>query len=360
MKLIENAVPIENPFGAEEFVELLGCMGQEEFIDFVTELWDEGEGLSIYHDDVISYVHVASKNILYYRKIDSEGTSKPSESASDSASDSESEPNKNNKSADKARIFTNSLLILILFLSTFLPQSANAASYFQGTMSEDPVNYGNLADTKFNTTTGSVTLPGYLTTVQSKNYTATAYTFTDPRKIPNQASANLSALPSDANESLLTAILAFSQKFDTAQITKLTGITVTDAQVKEATQLALWTYAATVQLKYQIDVNSVSDPTVRSLATAISSWATTQVTNLPANVTMGKHLFPTYKPTLDASAAKMNKSLNYVNFGPYTINSPVATAFNFSVSGGHLLDASGNVVEQIQSGQQFNIGFPET
>lgn len=350
MELVENASPIPNEFSAKDFVELKGCKSQEEFVEFVVELWGEGEGLTLYHDDEICYVYVASQSLLYYskNKLDSNQQADPPKQDG------------GNSKVNGSNIFFTSLLILVLFITSMPLQSASAAGYFSGSMREDPTVYPGISSSTFYVSGEKESFGTNLSIVESEDYTATAYSFADPRGIAEQSSVVLNSLPRSANEAYLISILAFSNKFTTAEISKKVGIQATDAQVKSATQLAIWTYASSLQLSYQIDVNSVNDATVRSLATAISTWSTDQVKALPSNKTMSDYLFPFYEPALSTTQAKMTRDEAFATFGPYTITGQSGANYVPSISGGSIVDSSGKSLSKVVSGQQFFVRYPAT
>lgn len=233
-----------------------------------------------------------------------------------------------------------------------------AAGYFDGTMEEDSVVYSGLSNATFTTPTGEVKVPGYLSKVKSKVYSSIAFTYTNPTRIGDQAAVTMQSLPSASNESLLTALLAFREIFTLEQIRKDYGINATQKQLDEATQLALWLNAAKVQVSYQIDANSISDTTVRSLSTEITSWATQQVSSAGADSKIGAYLFPSYKPTLNTTRSKTDKKGNSIVYGPYSISSQKGAKFNYGVLGGILLDGSGKKLKYVMAGQQFFIKFP--
>lgn len=350
MELIENAAPIENQFSAEEFAELRGCRSAEQFVDFVTELWSEGEGLSVYFDDSICYVFVPSQKLLYYGRIEPP-TDKPEDKT-------KSDPE--GKKVKGSNVFLTSLLALFVLLYSLPLQYANAAGYFSGSMKEDSTVYPGISTVDFYVSGEKSSLNTRLSTVESDEYTTTAYTFGDPRSIQDQSSVSLTSLPRSVNEGYLFSLLSFPQKFTTADVNKTFGIQATDAQVKAATQLSVWTYASSLQLSYQIDVNSVNDTTVRALSTAINGWASDQVKALPATKKMADYLFPFYDPKLDTSKAKMNRTDTTATFGPYTITGQSGTVYTANVPGGAIVDSTAKAMTQVTSGQQFFVSYPTT
>ena len=342
---------IDLPVTPEHNIEVYDCT-LTQFVAFLTGKVDEGLEMDFYQNDEIAYAYFEEESTIYFYLIVNDKEEKqPKE---------EPTVKKNTGGVGKSNIFAKGMIVLMLILSTMLPQGAYAAGYFSGSMEEDATNYSGLAKARFTTPTGSVTVPGYLTTVKSKVYTARAFTFEDPNRIKPQPSVNLDSLPSGANEELITALLSYREKFSLQEITSTTGINVTQRQLDEATQLALWIHASSVQVNYQIDVNSISDPAVRSLATEINTWATQQVSGLTEGVTMGNYLFPLYKPALNASQASMNKSGDSVIYGPYTVSGQKSSSFKYGVLGGILLDTSNKELDGVPANQQFYAKFPVT
>jgi hypothetical protein len=350
MELVENAAPIENQFSAEEFAELRGCKSVEEFVDFVTELWSEGEGLSLYHDDIICYVYVASQKLLYYGNI-KPGTDEP-----------KVDPKKDSKGkkVKGSNVFFTSLLALLVLLSSMPIQYVSAAGYFSGSLKEDSTVYPGISTVDFYVSGEKSPMNTRLSTVESDEYTATAYTFGDPRMIQDQSSVSLISLPRSVTEGYLFALLAFPQKFNTTDVNKTFGIQATDAQVKAATQLSVWAYGSSLQLSYQIDVNSVNDATVRALSNAINGWASDQIKALPATKKMADYLFPFYEPKLATSSAKMNRTDTTATFGPYTITGQSGSIYTAHVPGGAIVDSTAKAMTQVTSGQQFFVSYPST
>lgn len=322
----------------------------EQFVEYISnKINTEGKEMLFYQDDILAYAYSEEEFTLYlYLHKDED---KPT--SEDNKNKDKDKPNVN-----KSHLFTNGLLIFILLISSFLPNVASAAGYFNGSMTEDSTVYTGLAKAKFSTPTGAVSVPGFLSIVKSKVYQDTAFTYMDPNRIKSQPSVNLESLPEGVNEPLVTAILSYRQKFSLDDIASTTGIRVSQRQLDEATQLAVWINASSVQVTYQIDPNSISDTAVRSLATEINSWATQQVSSLTEGVSMGKYLFPSYKPTLDASKAKVNKTGDYVEYGPYTVTGQKAAKFAYGVLGGVLLDSSKVELKQVTANQQFYAKFP--
>ncbi|MFF2798095.1 collagen binding domain-containing protein [Lysinibacillus xylanilyticus] len=338
------------PFKAKETLQALGGT-MEEFVDFVSDkVENEGKEMDFYQNGKIAYAYFQEEDTIYVHITDD---------SPDPTLDGESKVDKKDKSnVGTSHLFTKGLMVFLLILSSFLPNSAYAAGYFSGSMQEDSTVYTGLSKAKFTTPTGSKVIPGFLNTVKSKVYQDTAFTFGDPNRIQNQPSVNLESLPDGANEDLVIAILAYRQKFNLSEIASSTGINVTQRQLDEATQLAIWIHASSVQVNYQIDANSITDTAVRSLATEITTWATQQANTLTEGDTMGNFLFPLYKPTLDASKAKMNKAGEYVEYGPYTVTGQKSAQFVYGVLGGVLIDSSKKQLKQVTASQQFYARFP--
>ena len=335
---------------AKEILQVTGCTYQE-FIDYLvdTKVDTELKEMDFYQDDDIAYGYFEEEDKVYlfiknHYKNEEEVEKK----------------SKEKPDLKKSTLFTNTLIALMLFLSSLLPNIATAAGYFNGSMVESSTTYTGLSSARFNTPTGAKTIPGHLNVVQSEQYQDIAFSFINPNRIGNQASVTMESLPDGANEDLLTAILAYRQKFSLANIVKSTGIQVTQRQVDEATQLALWIQAGKLQVNYQIDTNSISDSAVRTLATEITTWATQQVTSLPENMTMGNYLFPMYEPKIDASKAKVTKSGNNVEYGPYSITGQTGMKFQYGVLGGIIVDESKKKITQLTSNQNFYLQFPQT
>ena len=324
----------------------------EEFVDFISKkVEDEQQEMDFYQDEKIAFGYFEEEGRLYL-------FIKPVPEDEEEKQDLVFRENKKTP-LTKSNVFTNTIIALMLFLSSLLPNYVFAAGYFSGSMVESSTVYTGLAGAKFTTPAGSKVIPGYLNIVNSKNYQDTAFTFVNPGRIQNQPSVTLDSLPGGSNEELLTAILAFRQKFSTDDIAKNNGIQVTQRQVDEATQLAIWIHASKVQMNYQIDPNSITDSAVRTLSTEITTWATQQISSLTEEMTMGNYLFPMYQPTLDSSKAKVNKVGDNVEYGPYSIAGQSGAKFKYGVLGGILVDASKKKLEGLSANQQFYVQFPE-
>lgn len=252
------------------------------------------------------------------------------------------------------------LLSFVLLFTVLIPEgTANAAGYLDGTMKEEPITYSGLRAAKFTTPTGSATVPGFLSRINSKHYSTLGFTYTNPTRVSEQASVTMQSLPESSSEELLTAILSFRELFSLDKIRKDFGVNATQNQLDEATQFALWLNAAKVQVSYQVDANSITDTTVKTLATEISSWASQQVTSAGSDAKMGDYLFPVYEPSLNTTRAKTVKKGNSVVYGPYTITAQKGSKFNYGVMGGVLLDSSNKKLKAVKAGQQFYAKFPE-
>lgn len=322
----------------------------EEFVEYISnKINEEEKEMLFYQDNILAYAYSEEEDTVYFYLRNEEP---------ESPSENDSKKEKDKHDVKKSHLFTNGLLIFMLILSSFLPNVASAAGYFSGSMTEDPTAYTSLAKAKFSTPTGAISVPGFLSIVKSKVYEDTAFTYMDPNRIKSQPSVNLESLPDGVNESLVTALLSYRQKFSLNDIATDTGIRATQRQLDEATQLAIWINASSVQVNYQIDPNSINDTVVRSLATEINTWATQQVSSLTEGVAMGSYLFPSYKPTLDASKAKVNKSGEFVEYGPYTVTGQKAAKFAYGVLGGVLLDSSKVELKEVTANQQFYVKFP--
>lgn len=321
----------------------------EEFVSFLSKkVEEECKELDYFCGEELAYGYFEEEDIVYIFLI---------KNKEESESKAEEKENKN-IDVNKSHLFTKGLLILILLFSSFIPNGVYASSYFSGSMSEDPTTYSGLAGARFTTTTGAKTVPGYLTIVKSKVYEDVAFTLINPNRIDAQASVRLSSLPDNANEDLLTAILAYREKFNLDEIRTSTGINVTERQLNEATQLAVWLHGSSLQVEYQIDVNSIPDTAVRTLATEITTWATQQVSSVGEKTSMGNYLFPMYKPTLNPGSAKITKNGDYIEYGPYTVSGQKGGSFAYGVLGGTILDSARKELKTVGSNQQFYVRFP--
>ena len=324
----------------------------EDFVAYVSDKVenDEMEMYFLDRDDIVFAYFEEEETVYLYIK------------AQDEPEKTELETGTKTKLPELKRsgLFTNTIIALMLFLSTLLPHFATAAGYFGGNMVESPTVYSGLANAKFSTPAGTKTIPGYLSVVQSEDYKETAFSFINPNRIKTLSSVSLESLPQGVNEDLITAIVAFRSKFTLDQISSNHGISVTQRQLDEATQLALWIQASKVQMNYQIDPNSISDSAVRALATEITTWATQQLSGLTDEGQMGNYLFPMHQPTLNTEQAKVTKSGNNIEYGPYTIDGQAGASFAYGVLGGTLVDTSKKKLKRVRVDQPFYVQFPQT
>lgn len=240
------------------------------------------------------------------------------------------------------------------------PHNLADAATFSGSVKEDPIQYTGLSNAKFNTPSGAITNPGYLSVAQSSYYSTSAYSLDKPQRIRDITTTSPQALPKGANEQLLTAMISYGKKFTLDEIAASTGIRVNERQLKEATQLAIWIHASSFQVDYQIDVNSVTDTAVRSLATEINTWASKQVSEVNSYDKVTKHIFPTFEPKLKTENATIDKTDTHVDYGPYSVDGQVGAKFTYQSTGGILLDASKKEVESVTSSQTFYVRYPAT
>lgn len=344
----ENLVDI--PVTPKETLEAIECT-LEEFVQYIQNKANtEEKSMDFFQDEKLAYAYFEEEDTGYVFMKNQGGSTPPEE------------PKVNEKKErpklGTSNLFTKSLMVFLLIVSSFMPNTGYAAGYFSGNMSEDSTVYTGLSNARFTTPSGSVKVPGYLSIVKSKIYQDTAFTYVDPNRIKNQPSVNLDSLPDGSNEDLLVALLAYRQKFSLNEIASSTGINANQRQLDEATQLAIWLQGSQVQVNYQIDPNSISDTVVRSLATEITSWATQQVNSLADGVSMGAYLFPIYQPTLDASKAKVNKTGNSVEYGPYSVSGQKSAKMLYEVPGGILVDSSKKEIKQLTANQQFYVKYP--
>lgn len=322
----------------------------EEYVDFISgKVAEEELEMDFYQDEKLAYAYFPEELelIVYFHNNSDDKEDPPKE-----------ERTSRKRKLGSSHLFTKALMVLLMVVSTLLPYDVSAAGYFSGRMNEDATSYTALQSAKFTTPTGNVKIPGFLSTVQSDDYEDTAFTFLDPNRIKAQPTVTLESLDESANEPLVTALLAYRHKFSLGEIKTDTGLNVTQRQLDEATQLAIWIHASSLQVNYQIDANSITDSGVRSLATEITTWATQQVSSLTDGAKMGEYLFPSYKPTLDTSKAKVSKSDKYVEYGPYTVSGQDTANYDYGVLGGVLLDSSKTKLKKVVTNQQFYAKFP--
>lgn len=349
---IRHATPVDTEHEVTEFIEIKECLDAKEFIDFADSLWNKGSQMIVYHDDSFCYAYLEDSKELYYCYLSKE-------QLEDESKSSDQEKAKI-RDINKSGYFSGLLAVLMTISLLFPAGIPKAAGYVSGEITNDTTQYPGLSSVQFYVGGDKRQIPVKLGSVKTENYETTGYTFGDPRVASNQESISLESLAEGANEDFIFFLLSYSQMFSPAEITKTTGLQVTDKQVKAATQVAVWTYASTVQLDYQVDVNSVTDPTVRSLATSITSWANGQLKNLSVDGTAAEQLFPVLDPQLQTSNASMKKTDAQVSFGPYTIEGQAGVNYIPTIEGGILNNSAGKKIDSVTSGQQFFVVYPAT
>ena len=211
----------------------------------------------------------------------------------------------------------------------------------------------------FQTPTGAVHLTPLLTDISGRAYSATAFTLADPRPLTGSTFIRSQSVDTRINSRVLTAILMYRYVFTLQQVMQQTGLVVTQDQLYSAVQLAVWRMALPANPQFQIQEASIADTTVRTLATHIISWATTQVSNMPSNQDVITALSPSAQPQVNSSQATMHNDGVNITFGPYTVQSVLPTEMRVTADNdGVVVNQAGNVIEAVSSNQPFFIRIP--
>lgn len=269
----------------------------------------------------------------------------------DSSPSPHDEPNVN---FDKSKLFTSVLLTIVILFNSILI-SFGAVS---GSMEDNLTLFPGLKNVSFRTATAMLEIEPRLVNVDSKDYQTIGYSFDDPRPLVTRKTLSSKGIHSAINKDLISAILAYDVVNSLEQIRQSTGFNITAEQVKSAIQLSLWKQSATVYREYQIQENSITDATVRSLSTEIDLWATNQVNNRRNNQLILDLLLPESKPVLDASHAGKNVDALNTTFGPYIINSKSTMQLIAELTGGVIIDQTGTIINEVQTGQTFYVVYP--
>lgn len=341
------------PFPAEKYYIPVDVCTREEMVDYLSDLaTSKNLEMLFYTDDYITYAYFEDKKICYYLITKEE----PVPPVEESTEESSLADRKYNPSVDRTSIFVKGLIAIMLFLTTLMPANSAEAYFFRGELIEEAENYPGLSKARFNTPSGATVIPGYISRATDTIYSDLAFSYLDPRRLQHVNTVSNAVFPG-GNEDLVTAILAYRIKHNLGQIQEETGLSVSDRQVTEATQLALWLHAATAQIDYQIDANSIADPAVRTLATNITTWATKQVTN-GSSTGLINYIFPVFTPKIDTRNSKMETIDSSVFYGPYVIQSQKGVVYSYDVPGGTVVDTSKKRVDNVVVGQQFYIQYP--
>ena len=257
-------------------------------------------------------------------------------------------------------IFYLVFIIVILSVSYnygfILNVTANA-----GTMNNWTRTLPQLEQVLFQTSTGGVYVNPLLTTVYGRDFETTAFTLDDPRPLDGNILIRSQALDARINTRLLSAVLVYSELFSLQQIMQQTGLVLTQDQVLAATQLAVWRLALASNPSFQIQEASIADANVRSLATSIISWATTQTNVIASNQNILLALAPPPQPQIDSSQSVMQTDGVTVTFGPYVVHSVLPIEMAVSAShDGIIINQAGTIIGSVVSNQPFFIQVPIT
>jgi len=252
------------------------------------------------------------------------------------------------------------LIFVMLFLSIPLFSDSPVELLASGgTMYNWDRSLPQLEQIVFQSPTGSVHLTPLLTTISGRGYSATAFTLADPRPLTGSTFIRSQSLDARINSRVLTAVLMYRYVFTLQQVMQQTGLVISQDQLYSAVQLALWRMALPANPQFQIQEASVADTTVRTLATHIISWATTQVNNMPSNQDVIAALSPSAQPQVNSSQAVMQNDGVNITFGPYMIQSVLPTEMRITANnGGVIVNQAGHVVEAVSSNQPFFIRMP--
>jgi len=228
-----------------------------------------------------------------------------------------------------------------------------------GTMYNWDRSLPQLEQITFGSPTGAVHLTPLLTTISGRDYSATAFTLTDPRPLTGSTFIRSQSLDARINSRVLSAILMYRYVFTLQQIMQQTGLVVSQDQLYSAVQLAVWRMALPSNPQFQIQEASIADTTVRTLATHIISWATTQVSNIPSNQDVITALSPSAEPQVNSSQATMQNDGANITFGPYMVQSVLPVEMSVTAdNGGIIVNQAGHVVEAVSSNQPFFVRMP--
>ena len=210
----------------------------------------------------------------------------------------------------------------------------------------------------FRTSTGDLTLTPLLAEAATGDRRDLAYTLVDPRPLGRTVYSRNQAMDSRLNPNLAAAILMYDKVFTTEQIRTSTGLNITDQQVKSAIQLSLWRHALDGPRTFQIQESSIRDGDVRSLATSIITWATTQVNNRPEGTIITNFIQPPSDPRINAQNAEMQMTNNNLIFGPYSISSNVQIRLDVIFPVGFAVNMAGEIIENVGLGETFFLVVP--
>jgi len=259
------------------------------------------------------------------------------------------------------KIAISLILVFVMSVLTIPPITSPPLQVMAsgGTMYNWERSLPQLEQITFQTPTGQSHLTPLLTTVSGRAYTATAFTLADPRPLTGSTFIRSQSLDARINNRVLTAVLMYRYVFTLQQVMQQTGLVVSQDQLYSAVQLAVWRMALPANPQFQIQEASVSDTTVRTLATHIISWATTQVSNTPSNQDIIVALSPTAQPQVNSAQATMHNDGVNITFGPYMIQSVLPTEMQITANnGGIIVNQAGNVVEAVSSNQPFFVRMP--
>jgi hypothetical protein len=337
--MLTEPLEAQSPF-FENGLECFKILGDVTRVHVLVELSRKGGVYSYFLDGAIIY-KVA--NTKYIQEVNS-SRAFPKEKLKQS--DSSNLP--------KSALFT--VLILIAVLSMTNPTVYGAV---KDALSPDDASITALKNVVFTTPTGPFTTSAIIGKVKSDLYEDYAYSFDDPRPIQSEIAVITKNLDPRVNRDVLSAILAYSHVYALDQIRSNTGLGVTEEQVLAAIQLSIWKQSAIAYNNYKVNENSITDAMVRSLSTAIISWAASQAANKPVNSDILQILLPKAQPRIDASAAQRTVDDISIRFGPYTVRSGARIVLNVSINGGYVENYSGVQVSKIVSGETFYVVFPK-
>lgn len=257
---------------------------------------------------------------------------------------------------NKSKIFTSIILILVILFNS----SLTSYGAISGSIEDNLTVFPGLENVAFRTSTAILEIKPRLADIEGSEYKTIGYSFDDPRPLETKKTLSSKGIHSAINKDLISAMLAYDVVNSLEQIRQSTGFNVTAEQVKSAIQLSLWKQSATVYREYQIQENSITDATVRSLSTTIDSWATNQVNNKRNNQLLLDLLLPESKPVLDASHAGKNVDTLNTTFGPYVINNKSTMQLTAELTGGVIIDQTGTIITEVKTGQTFYVVYPLT
>lgn len=219
---------------------------------------------------------------------------------------------------------------------------------------------GNLVDRnsgmtniKFKTGTGDLVLnPKLATFEQSDGSVQVAFSYTDPRPL-GESTAIKRTSQLMKSEQQVKAILAFPELFTPEEVASNFNINVTQQQIHDAVQVALWQDSALANNSFVLDVSSVTDINVRSLAQSITTWAGNQVFNSDTTDVLDKLLNPS-KSKLNTTNVKKEVKDNIIVYGPYSIDNN--TSLNYKLTSNVVIkDSTGKTIKEVRTGQQFYV-----